>query len=319
MVLQPELATMPLECLNARIALLAVTAVACAGLIFLPMTKIELDAGALYRILPSLALIFGISLYLQKRNMLKLRGLMEVLGCAILITYASIVWSYAAISLAFPLADSSLIALDNRLGFQWLDFVSAIDRLPLLEAALFAAYQSFMFQLILIPLFLVAFGSAARGYMLVAGFGLLCMAASVISIWFPALGAHVAYRVDPASLKSLNAYFGYAFLEQFHAVRNDASFRLFVDKAAGILTFPSVHAGTALLCAWAAWRSRVLKLPIGILNIAMAVSAISHGSHYLVDVLAGVALAAVIVVSLNLFVGHGRFAAPENLFTADSH
>lgn len=303
------------ELSRARIALFTTAAAACCGLLLLPWTKIALDPAPLYRLLPSLSLIFGLCIYLHRRRMIMLRGLMDVLGCAVLISYAGIVWSYAAISLAFPLADQRLIALDEGLGFNWIAFVSAIDGMPWLETLLFAAYQSFLYQLLLIPLLLVASGLPVRGYMLVTGFGLLCLSASVISIWFPALGAHVAYGVDPVTLKNLNPHFGYAFLEQFHAVRNDARFLLSVDKAAGILTFPSVHAGTALLCAWAAWGSRLLRLPIGVLNIAMAASAISHGSHYMVDVLAGLALAAVIVMALDLLIRR-RVSGRREYFSA---
>lgn len=302
---------MPIELSRARSTLFTITAIACCGLLLLPWTKIVLDRSPLYGILPSLILIFGLCIYLHKRRMFMLRGLMDVMGCAVLISYAGVIWSYAAISLALPLADQRLMALDESIGFDWLAFAMAIDRMPWLETALFAAYQSFMYQLLLIPLALVACGFAVRGYMLVAGFGLLCMSASVISIWFPALGAHVAYGVDPATLKNLNPHFGYAFLEQFHAVRNDESFRLSVDKAAGILTFPSVHAGAALLCAWAAWASRLLRIPVAILNVAMAISAISHGSHYLVDIVAGIALTASIIVILDLSVGRGFFPRRE--------
>lgn len=305
------------ELARARIALFTIAAVACCGLVLLPFTKIALDPAPLYGLLPSLALIFGLCIYLDRRRMFLLRGLMDVLGCAVLISYAGIVWSYAAISLALPLADQRLIALDEGLGFNWLAFASAIDGMPWLERLLFAAYQSFMYQLLLIPLLLVAFGLAVRGYMLIAGFGLLCLSASVVSIWFPALGAHVAYGVDPATLENLNPHFGHAFLEQFHAVRNDERFLLSVDKAAGILTFPSVHAGAALLCAWAAWGSRLLKLPVAILNVAMAMSAISHGSHYLVDILAGIGLAAGIVLILDLFVRRRIFVRREYFASAD--
>jgi membrane-associated phospholipid phosphatase len=290
--------SMASELNRARIALFTVTALAGCGFVFLPLTKLVLDRGPIYGILPSLLFIFGLGIYLHKRGMLLLRGLMEVLGCAVVISYAGIVWSYAAISLGHPLADTYLIALDRSIGFDWLSFIALIDRTRWLDSILFAAYQSFMYQLLIIPLFLVASGLAVRGYVLVAGFGLLCMTASVISVWFPAVGAHVALAVDPASLKHLNPHFGYAFLDQFHSVRNDTMFLLTVNKAAGILTFPSVHAGAAFLCAWAAWKSRILRFPVGFLNIAMAVSAISHGSHYLVDVIAGTVLSAILVLIL---------------------
>lgn len=291
---------MPPDLARARVALFSVTAAACCGFLILPFTKIVLDRASFSGVLPSVTFILLLSIYLNWRGMTILRGLMEVVGCAVVVSYMAIVWSYAAISLAYPLADRSLIAIDRSLGFDWTKFALLVDRMPWLEAILFGAYQSFMYQLFVIPLMLAATG-AVRGYLLMAAFGLLCMSASLISIWFPALGAHVALGVDPTSLKNLNPHFGYAFLEQFHAVRNNVVFMLSIDKVAGILTFPSVHAGTALLCTWACWGNRILVVPVAILNIAMAVSAVSHGSHYLIDVVAGIALAGAIATAMDFF------------------
>lgn len=124
---------------------------------------------------------------------------------------------------------------------------------------------------------------------------ILCAISSVISIWYPALGTCVVYGIEAESLSNINAKFGYFFLEQFYAVREAGLFVMRLDESAGILTFPSVHAGVAALCAWAAWDVKWLRAPFGLLNVAMAISAISHGSHYLVDVIAGVAVAGLCV------------------------
>ncbi|HEY0291994.1 MAG TPA: phosphatase PAP2 family protein [Hansschlegelia sp.] len=53
--------------------------------------------------------------------------------------------------------------------------------------------------------------------------------------------------------------------------------------------------GVAALCAWAAWDSRLLRYPVLLLNVAMAVSAVTDASHYAVDVIAGLGVASVSV------------------------
>lgn len=40
----------------------------------------------------------------------------------------------------------------------------------------------------------------------------------------------------------------------------------------------------------------MLRYPIALLNVAMAISAISHANHYLVDVLAGLTISAICIV-----------------------
>jgi membrane-associated phospholipid phosphatase len=92
-------------------------------------------------------------------------------------------------------------------------------------------------------------------------------------------------------LTNINIHYGYFFLGQFEAVRSDPHFVLSMEQVAGIITFPSVHAAVAGLCIWAAWSVPYLRYPMLILNLSMAVSAISHGSHYFVDVPAGIFLA----------------------------
>ena len=78
-------------------------------------------------------------------------------------------------------------------------------------------------------------------------------------------------------------------------MRSQTDFVLKLDNVAGLLTFPSVHAGVAALCAWAAWDSRLLRYPFLVLNIGMATAAVSHANHYLIDVVAGLGLAGVTI------------------------
>ncbi|MEX0955310.1 MAG: phosphatase PAP2 family protein [Rhizobiaceae bacterium] len=88
--------------------------------------------------------------------------------------------------------------------------------------------------------------------------------------------------------------------------RGAADFTIALDRVEGILNFPSVHAGIAVLCVWATAGSRLLFWPFVVLNTAIACAAITHGSHYLVDIVAGfVVAAACIALTQRLFPGCG--------------
>jgi membrane-associated phospholipid phosphatase len=66
---------------------------------------------------------------------------------------------------------------------------------------------------------------------------------------------------------------------------------------AGIVTFPSFHATSAALYAWALWPVRWFR-PIAILaNAAMLASTPIDGGHYFVDLVAGIAVAVAAVVA----------------------
>ena len=55
----------------------------------------------------------------------------------------------------------------------------------------------------------------------------------------------------------------------------------------GVVSFPSYHAAAGLLFVWALWPLRWLKWPILIFNLLMLASALTIGSHYLIDLVAG--------------------------------
>ncbi len=232
------------------------------------------------------------SLYCTWRGMLPLRNLVEPVLLGLLMTLPTVAATYLAIRMGLPLADETLATFDAAMGFDWRAFVQLVDDRPWLSSCLGVAYQSFAVQLIALPLLLSLSGKAARAYAMVAAYSLICFMASAIAVRFPAIGAYPFYGVGGGSLGNINVHFGYFFLEQFNAVRDDPSFVFSMVDAAGILTFPSVHAACAALCAWAAWSIRTIRYPVLILNGAMAAAAISHGSHYFIDVPAGMLLAA---------------------------
>ena len=81
----------------------------------------------------------------------------------------------------------------------------------------------------------------------------------------------------------------------------------------GLISIPSYHAAAALMFAWAAWPLRGWKWLFLALNTGVAASATVVGNHYLVDIVAGVAVGAASIVlarHLNPQLGRDRKAAP---------
>jgi membrane-associated phospholipid phosphatase len=211
--------------------------------------------------------------------------------------------TYLAIRLNMPFQDRNLASLDAALGFDWHYVIGLVDKSPVLSTIFNVAYATFSYQLLFWPLLLAIFGHKTRAYVMVASFAVICFLASIISIWTPAVGAYAYYRFDDGMLKNLDAFYGYDFLDEFKAVREDSNFVWNLATSKGILTFPSVHAAVALLCAWAAWPLKALRYPAIILNVAMACSAVATAGHYAIDIVAGCALA---IVSIALIVRVSR-------------
>jgi membrane-associated phospholipid phosphatase len=64
-------------------------------------------------------------------------------------------------------------------------------------------------------------------------------------------------------------------------------------QGVGLISFPSMHAALAVLVFLALWPFRRSRAPLTIFTALMLLSIPSEGGHYLVDVLAGIALGAV--------------------------
>lgn len=291
---------MHLDLFRARYGLLWLTfasyvvAFGLAGITGLTVDYVGVGRSAGY----FLALLVVVGFYCRVRKLQAVTFVLEAVTCTLLLIVPVLVSTYISIRVGKPLADTVLMSWDAALGFSWREFIAFVDANPLLAEILGLAYLSFSFQLLLLPAVLVATGRPLRAYQMAISYALLCYISSVISIWFPALGAYVAYGVEPEQLSSINAHFTYFFLDQFHAVRTDPDFVFRMEEVAGILTFPSVHAAVAALCAWAAWDLKLARYPMLAVNILMAVAAVSHASHYVVDVLAGVGVAGISILAV---------------------
>jgi membrane-associated phospholipid phosphatase len=86
--------------------------------------------------------------------------------------------------------------------------------------------------------------------------------------------------------------------EQMFALRsaNTFSFSILNDNF-GIVSFPSFHTVWAIFAASALWGFRYLRVPLVLLSTSIVLSTLTTGWHYLVDVLAGIVLAALSLVA----------------------
>lgn len=259
---------------------------------------------------------YGVALVCHMRKIRYIGIACELFASGLILTLPVLISTYLAFSLKMPLSDAELIAMDEALMFDWHALINFVNTSYWVEWALGNAYSSFSFQLMGVPILLVALGHTKRAVAFVAGYGILCFISSFIAIWYPALGTYVMYGVSQADVPNIRAKFGFVFLEQFNALREASAFELELSKAAGILTFPSVHAAVAFFIIWAMWVNVWTRYPFMVLNLAMALSAVSHANHYLVDIIAGGGIAAV-TAAIVAYIFMGRrlegFARRETL------
>ena len=122
-------------------------------------------------------------------------------------------------------------------------------------------------------------------------FGLALIATTLIAALVPAIGVYQQIGLDPASLPNLEAG---AYLEQLRDLppTRDGTLRhLDLLGLAGIVTFPSFHAASAVLYSWALWGARWIRPIVVVANGALLLATPIVGSHYFIDIFAGIAIA----------------------------
>jgi len=200
---------------------------------------------------------------------------------------------------SFPMMDATLAKLDALLGFDWTAYLLLIDRHPFLnDWVLRPAYMSIFWQPGAIAVVLVALGRSRDALALTAAMILGVMACSTVATLMPAYGAYHQMGITAAMHPHLTDL---VTLDSAAAtldwLRLDNPVGIMPAYKNGLISFPSFHATCAVLCTWAAWSVRPLRYGALALNTAMLVATPVHGSHYLVDVIAG-ALIAVALMSL---------------------
>jgi membrane-associated phospholipid phosphatase len=199
---------------------------------------------------------------------------------------------YSTTAFAMPLVDQQLIAVDRALGFYGIAFVHWVNDHPTIAGILNAAYYSFFTQAFIAMLGLAVIGKAERMFTFFSAYLLATLISNAIYVFTPAESAYVVFNLTAESVPHINTHSAFEFLEHFNALRNGTMATLVFPDISGMMTFPSMHAGVALLYAWVMRPVPILGVMFVAINVLMAISAISHGSHYAIDIIAGLAVAA---------------------------
>ncbi|RVC81530.1 phosphatase PAP2 family protein [Mesorhizobium sp. M4A.F.Ca.ET.022.05.2.1] len=207
------------------------------------------------------------------------------------LSIALLLFSYLASATDRPLMDRYLAASDAALGFDWMAYVSLLNDHPSIAAALSMAYRSLQVQLLLLPAILALTGRSSRLLEFIALYGLAGCLTCLVVIAVPAAGAFNFYHPATDILRSFGSGASTRHLEQLHALRTLQPF--LIEHPEGLVTFPSFHSALAVLFAYSVRGIRYVSVPIYGLNAMLILATVPQGSHYLIDVLAGFAIAAI--------------------------
>jgi hypothetical protein len=217
-----------------------------------------------------------------------------------------------------PFTDQILAAADHFIGFDWLTLLKLFDRFPQFDLILRFAYQSIFAQIALIVVTLALTRQTERLYRFLTVTNLALLTTCIVSVFFPALGPYELLGLTAADHPNISLISAARTTDTILWLRAATFTDPVPSFALGLIWFPSFHAATAAIYTWATWRTPIIRWISLALNALMLIATPIHGSHYLVDLFAGFAVAAAsIAVTAWMFGRIGQRRQPA-LSTAES-
>jgi membrane-associated phospholipid phosphatase len=217
----------------------------------------------------SCALLWALSLYWQPNF---LRGIATLVA----FTPAFTLLMEAVAATGRPLVDSQLGSIDAMLGLNAADIVAWVAQYPRLSQAMQLIYFTTMPQTCLV---MVANAEKPEMWVFIRRFILASQITLCLFYFFPAEGVETVISPPVAA--------------RFHELRAGAPLDL--QQAQGIVTFPSFHTAWALIITASLWNS-AWRWPAVVLNTLVITSTVTTGGHYVIDVLAGIVIAMVVIL-----------------------
>jgi len=220
--------------------------------------------------------------YRRLAGVLETSGLMYGQGSVALL----LIIPLAAVSL--PFADWWLVSADRMLGFDWVAFAH-LSR-PVLSFLKFA-YTSFVWQPLLLLIALFRTGRDDRAWRMVSAASLTLLITIVIFPLAPAEGPFVHFHMTKDDLPGLQM--GWRYPHILHLLKDQGVRRFDQSIVEGLVSIPSYHAAGALLLTWGSWPLRRARWFFLVLNSLLVTACLAVGAHYLIDLVAGIAVGAV--------------------------
>ena len=291
---RPEAVPLPALVTAGAVALFAVTI--GVGATLLPGGFAPGPALTGFLLVSPLLVVAGLHLQ-QTARLQRLGKVAETLGFYLLLCLTSMLATAALAIRSGPYIDPVLIAMDARL-VPWFDYVESLEWLasrPAVFAAASHVYGSLTWQPVALIVAAVAWGRPSDLTRMTTCWAIGLALCIMPFAWLPAQSPYVWYGITPADLPGLRNALPFTFFPILEGLRDGSIDTLSLETTTGMVTIPSFHACGAVMLAWLWWPYRAMRWPMVALNAGMAISAIPIGSHYVVDIVAGIGVAAIAI------------------------
>jgi membrane-associated phospholipid phosphatase len=259
-----------------------VTMLVCADLLLTHVVRLS-GMSELRNQAFGITMMLAVLFYCRYRNSGRLKEMAAVAIWAILLTNFLSILIQTAGRTSAPLLDSELARLDSSLHFSTVAVVSWLHGFPKLRIGLLLSYNLlvlFIVAALFVPTLQSRHEYARRFILAVVISGI---ATAAIFAVCPAVGPWTVYPFKPAGDQIATQAYLLLLKSGQPAAMN--------FKDCGVVSFPSFHVVLALLCPRALWYSRWRWLA-ALIALAICISTVTTGWHYVTDVIGGIAVAA---------------------------
>jgi membrane-associated phospholipid phosphatase len=242
-----------------------------------------------------LLILFGLCLSVSTLVLLRYKDpiighMISGFGLLTALSIGGVGFSYFAAATNMPLQDTLFMRMDQAIGFDWMSHMRWVTAETYRVQVGVFAYASLTEQCY----FIIPAMVLARRFhdMQIFLFAWLISISLTLIVFAILPGVSVFQHLDIlAEMKQLLPRSGgFTHAGDIEAARAHLPIKIY-EAPQGMIPFPSFHACGATLLLWAYWQVPFVRWPMAILNLLMIASTPVVGSHYLVDVIAGVALA----------------------------
>ena len=206
--------------------------------------------------------------------------------------------NHLSMMLPFPYVDGMLGGADEALGINWLAYFELIHAHPTVIAVLEWVYAS-MAQAGFIAIYgLILTGHANRARFFIEAFYITALICVIAGMAFPAMAAVHEYVADLSAYPNFTTPPGVYHIEVLEHLRtHPGPILMNPETMPGLVTFPSFHTAGIIVLAVTFWRMWAI-IPFGLFALATIASTPVFGGHYVIDLIAGAIVAALVCILL---------------------
>lgn len=180
---------------------------------------------------------------------------------------------------AGSLVDDDLARIDAALGVNVVTWINWAQHW-LMDYVLWAIYNTLVPQTLLLVCLLAWRYEAAAAWRFTLQMAIAGITTLVVYNYFPTIGPFPTPESAPTEAQRW-------YVDLFLSLRSGEDKTAYLFVLTGLVTFPSFHAAWAVVLTAAFARFRRWLAAIAILNVIVLFTAVTHGCHYVADILAG--------------------------------